>query len=120
MGRLVKEYLPGEKVYTCAACNVPLSRYDLIVSKAFQGRHGRAYLFERCANCYSGPKEERMLMTGLHTVADLFCCVCHQSVGWQYLETAEESQRYKIGRVILEKAKLAKDGWGAARSEEGS
>jgi hypothetical protein len=34
------------------------------------------------------------------------------AAGWQYLHAHEPSQKYKEGRVILEKAKLAKaDGW---------
>lgn len=49
-----------------------------------------------------------MLMTGLHTVADIFCNVCGAGLGWQYLEAFEESQKYKEGKVILEKAKMAK------------
>lgn len=24
-------------------------------------------------------------MTGLHTVRDLFCNVCHQTLGWKYV-----------------------------------
>lgn len=52
-----------------------------------------------------------MLLTGMHTVADLFCAGCGVPVGWQYLEAFEESQKYKEGRVILELAKLRKAKW---------
>jgi hypothetical protein len=35
--------------------------------RAFQGRHGRAYLVGRAVNYVAGKPEERVLMTGLHT-----------------------------------------------------
>lgn len=45
MGRPFKEYLAGTRVYSCANCRAHSCDHDDIVSKAFQGRHGRAYLF---------------------------------------------------------------------------
>jgi hypothetical protein len=32
-----------------------------------------------------GEKEERMMMTGMHTVADIFCVGCGSIVGWKYV-----------------------------------
>lgn len=32
-----------------------------------------------------GEKEERIMMTGLHTVADIFCVSCGSIVGWKYV-----------------------------------
>lgn len=37
------------------------------------------------ANVSVGDKEDRMMLSGLHTVADLFCCFCGQNVGWKYV-----------------------------------
>jgi hypothetical protein len=64
-----------------------------------------------CVNVYMGPIERRVLITGLHTVADIFCVGCHSVVGWKYEEAYEESQKYKEGRYILEKTKIGKDEW---------
>ena len=36
-------------------------------------------------NVTVGEKEERMMMTGLHTVADIFCVGCGSIVGWKYV-----------------------------------
>ena len=47
-------------------------------------------------------------MTGMHVVADVFCINCHAQVGWTYLDTVEDSQKYKVGKFILEKAKIRK------------
>lgn len=36
-------------------------------------------------NVTLGPKEDRLLMTGLHTVADIFCSNCGTVLGWKYV-----------------------------------
>lgn len=45
---------------------------------------GAAYLFERAVNVIAGEPEDRSLITGLHTVCDLFCTSCNTLVGWRY------------------------------------
>lgn len=44
-------------------------------------------LYRSCdsVNVSVGEKEERMMMTGLHTVADIFCVSCGSIVGWKYV-----------------------------------
>ena len=76
----------------------------------------------------AGPIEKRNLRTGMHQVADIYCNQCQEIVGWKYVgliphrdspfvhsvltlfykqEVAyEESQKYKEGKFIVEKAKL--------------
>ncbi len=44
------------------------------------------------------------MLTGFHLVRDVYCISCHQKLGWAYDCAAEESQRYKEGKVILENA----------------
>lgn len=36
-------------------------------------------------NITYGPREERMMLSGMHTVADIFCCQCGQIAGWKYV-----------------------------------
>ena len=36
-------------------------------------------------NVTLGPKEDRLLMTGLHTVADIYCSHCQTVLGWKYV-----------------------------------
>ena len=36
-------------------------------------------------NITLGPKEERQLITGMHTVADIHCAYCEQVLGWKYV-----------------------------------
>ena len=125
--------------YTCATCRSPVSSHAHLISKAFQGRHGRAYaaqfwrsahfdgprkfrrparllspptrprrsyLFASASNVSLGPKEDRVLLTGLHTVADIYCVSCETRLGWKYVEAFEPSQKYKEGRFIVEKIKI--------------
>ena len=96
--------------YSCAACREEMTSHHLLVSKAFQGRNGRAFLFAAPAtNIRLGAVEERMLMTGLHSVCDVHCLGCSEIVGWKYEGAAEPSQQYKVGKFIFEHAKLFKE-----------
>ena len=133
-------------VLCCCSSRSHLALHDELVSKAFQGRHGRAFLFgnvsdptphakqtthcqptpppltdqhassPRCAVCPApsinvtlGPSENRILMTGLHTVCDIYCLVCCDAIGWYYMEAFEESEKYKEKKYIVEKAKITKE-----------
>ena len=87
--------------------------------QAFHCRYGKAYLFSAVSNVRTGPREERLMTTGLHTVADICCTRCTGVVGWKYVrahfarlfvafraeracaqeEAFEKTQRYKEGKV---------------------
>ncbi|KAI7993608.1 hypothetical protein LOK49_LG11G00780 [Camellia lanceoleosa] len=54
-------------------------------------------------NVTDGEGEERILMTGLHTVADIFYVGCGSILGWKYETAHEKSQKYKEGKSILER-----------------
>lgn len=49
-----------------------------------------------------GKPENRNLVTGEHVVADIQCATCRARIGWKYIDAKEESQKYKIGKFILE------------------
>ncbi len=43
-------------------------------------------MLHRCrVNVTWGPKEERLLITGVHTVADIYCTSCNTVLGWKYV-----------------------------------
>uniref|UniRef100_M1C4W7 Protein yippee n=1 Tax=Solanum tuberosum TaxID=4113 RepID=M1C4W7_SOLTU len=42
------------------------------------------YSFDR-VNVTSGEIEDRVMMTGMHTVADIVCVCCGSIVGWKYV-----------------------------------
>jgi hypothetical protein len=107
MGRLFKVHLDKADVYSCQNCGTHLSSKCQIISKAFHGRGGKAYLMESAVNVYLGPKEDRRLLTGKHEVADIFCIDCHICLGWKYISASDESQKYKEGHYILEKTRFS-------------
>jgi hypothetical protein len=58
------------------------------------------------------PAEERVLLTGLHAVADIYCDCCKTTLGWKYEQAYESSQKYKEGKFIIELAHMIKEnGW---------
>lgn len=112
MGKLFKAYLSCNRIWACNNCATHLADHEGIVSKQFQGRHGRAYLFEDVVNVALGKQEERRLMTGLHLVADIYCTVCKTVLGWKYLKAYDPKEQYKEDKYLVEKAKMVKDhGW---------
>ncbi|PRQ59422.1 protein yippee-like isoform X2 [Rosa rugosa] len=106
MGRLFVLSLEG-KIYSCKHCRTHLALCEDIVSKSFQSRHGKAYLFSKVVNVTCGETEERLMMTGMHTVADIFCVGCGSIVGWKYETAHEKGQKYKEGKSVLERVKIS-------------
>ena len=119
--RLVGNYLNGHTSHIrCAKCSTDVCLTSQIISKGFTGRHGRAYLVSpssvlsgssqgpKAANglCLPNTKTDapssRQLVTGVHTVSDVRCVFCNSILGWKYDGAEQESQRYKVGKYILE------------------
>ncbi|KAL8232542.1 hypothetical protein R6Q59_036326 [Mikania micrantha] len=105
MGMLFVLTLEGN-IYSCKHCKTHLALSDDIISMSFHCRHGKAYLFDKVVNVTVGKKEERMMMTGMHTVVDIFCVGCGSIVGWKYEAAQEKQQKYKEGKFILERFKV--------------
>ena len=60
----------------------------------------------RCSIVSSARSEvqDRVMLTGRHMVRDVSCKNCDTKLGWIYEFATEDGQRYKEGRVILERA----------------
>lgn len=92
----------------CGNCSTDLAFSSQIVSKGFTGRHGRAFLVgpvpgqQSLLNLRVGRNENRQLVTGWHVVADISCGICSTKLGWKYVDAKEASQKYKVGKFILE------------------
>ncbi|OHE94143.1 hypothetical protein CORC01_10600 [Colletotrichum orchidophilum] len=115
----------------CSTCSCDIAFSSQIVSKGFTGRYGRAYLIApspppthgaagaaaaaaaattnnnsknkgSLANVRLGKCENRQLVTGWHVVADITCVLCSAKLGWKYVDAKELSQKYKVGKFILE------------------
>ena len=92
--------------YRCKFCRTHLALADDLISRSFHCRRGKAYLFNNVVNFTLGTPEERMMLSGLHTVADIFCCSCGQIIGWKYESAHEKSQKYKEGKFVLERGRI--------------
>ncbi|CAF0975407.1 unnamed protein product [Adineta steineri] len=102
------------RTYSCLHCRAQLANHDELISKSFQGSQGRAYLFNSVVNVNTSAAEERVLLTGLHEVADIYCECCKTLLGWKYEHAFESSQKYKEGKYIIELVHMIKDnGWDA-------
>ena len=118
---LVGNYLNGHTSHLrCAKCSTDVCLTSQIISKGFTGRHGRAYLVSPSLTLSGSPQmskaaddlclpntktdapSSRQLVTGVHTVSDVRCAFCSSMLGWKYDGAEEESQRYKVGKYILE------------------
>ncbi|KAI4251647.1 MAG: hypothetical protein LQ352_004721 [Teloschistes flavicans] len=120
-------YLNGHtSCLRCARCASDLCSTSQIISKGFTGRHGRAYLVSASPVTDAAPYEYRLrhakntslpntrthkamprqLVTGAHTVSDVSCAFCGSVIGWKYEWAEEETQRYKVGKYILETKKI--------------
>ncbi|KAI4299411.1 hypothetical protein L6164_032878 [Bauhinia variegata] len=108
MGRIFLVELEG-RAYRCRFCDSPLALADDLLSRSFNCSQGRAYLFSNVVNVTLGPQEERMMLSGLHTVEDIFCCSCGQILGWKYVVAHDKNQRYKEGKFVLERWRIADD-----------
>lgn len=74
-----------------------------------QAKSGQAYLFNHAMNIVLGSNEEKQLMTGKFSIADVYCSNCKETLGWKYIKAYEQKQMYKEGKFILEKMKILKE-----------
>ena len=126
MGPIYKHFLDSEstqsttRIFTCSECKTHFSTFDSIISKAFQGQYGRAYLFNNVVNVFTGDPVGKDFSLSYRSSDDYWFAYCQRlvlyclsvyvliiltiaNVGWKYDRAYEESQRYKEGKFILEK-----------------
>ncbi|XP_009342807.2 protein yippee-like At5g53940 [Pyrus x bretschneideri] len=108
MGRIFLIELDG-RTYRCRFCDNALALADDVLSRSFNCRQGRAYLFSNVVNITLGPEEDRLMYSGLHTVEDIFCCCCGHILGWKYVIAHEKNQKYKEGKFVLERWTIVED-----------
>ncbi|PIO66005.1 yippee putative zinc-binding protein [Teladorsagia circumcincta] len=96
-----QHYLPeGDRCYSCVHCRANLASHNDLISKSFQGSQGKAYLFNSVVNIGTGPAEERVLLTGLHAVADIYCQCCKTTLGWKYNASLSAYRREMLFSVM--------------------
>ncbi|XP_018654269.1 putative yippee protein [Schistosoma mansoni] len=103
-GAFAGAHMGGHRIIHCQYCETPLTNRSEILSTRFTGATGRAFLFNRVVNIVHSDIQDRVMLTGRHLVRDVVCIKCNTKLGWMYEHAMEESQRYKEGKVILERA----------------
>lgn len=105
-----QEYFDNcHRAYSCIHCRAHLANHDELISKLFQGNHGRAYLFNKVTNVGTKQAVQRELLTGPHAVADIYCDSCETTLGWKYEQAYVPSQKYKEGKYIIELVHMLKE-----------
>ncbi|NP_001037086.1 protein yippee-like 5 [Bombyx mandarina] len=104
MGKIFLDHIGGTRLFSCASCDVNLTNRSELISTRFTGATGRAFLFHKVVNLIYSEVQDRVMLTGRHMVRDVSCKNCGTKLGWVYEFATEENQRYKEGRVILERA----------------
>ncbi|XP_067097658.1 protein yippee-like 5 isoform X1 [Osmerus mordax] len=104
MGRIFLDHIGGTRLFSCASCDTILTNRTELISTRFTGATGRAFLFNKVVNLQYREVQDRLMLTGRHVVRDISCKNCNSKLGWIYEYATEDSQRYKEGRVILERA----------------
>ncbi|XP_043261830.1 protein yippee-like 5 isoform X2 [Colletes gigas] len=104
MGVIFLEHIGGTRLFSCAACDTNLTNRGQLISTRFTGATGRAFLFNKVVNLNYSEVQDRVMLTGRHMVRDVSCKNCDAKLGWVYEFATDDNQRYKEGRVILERA----------------
>lgn len=111
MGREFLLYQDSVNVYACKDCKTHLSAKSKVISKNFKGKYGRCFLVDKMINVAEGPREEKILLTGVHIVKDVFCKGCKVYAGWTYVTAYEAMEKYKEGKFIIERNQVTKLDW---------
>jgi len=82
MGRVFLEHLGGQRIFSCAHCDTPLTNRNELVSTRFTGATGRAFLFSRVVNTKQSPVQERVNDIVFQSIDELFSLCRLDDVNW--------------------------------------
>lgn len=99
----------GHPFYSCRNCLNPLAFQDDLLSRSYKARTGDAYMFSYAMNVVLGTREEKSLLSGMYTIASIYCSKCGEELGWHYLRAHDLKNKYKEGNFIIEKLKILKE-----------
>ncbi|XP_057950818.1 protein yippee-like At4g27740 [Malania oleifera] len=104
------EDFAGQTLYSCRNCRNPIALRDDLLSKHFMAKSGPACMFTHAMNVVLGRKEERGMLTGWFTIADVSCHNCGEVLRWKYVRAHQAKEnRYKEGKFVLETMKIVKE-----------
>ncbi|KAG3265584.1 YPEL5 [Ictidomys tridecemlineatus] len=100
MGRIFLDHIGGTCLFSCANCDTILTNSSELSFTRFSGATGRA--FNKVVNLQYSEVQDPVMLTGRHIVQDVSCRANWDGFIIQF--ATEDSQPYKEGHVILERA----------------
>lgn len=93
----------SDQVYRCKRCHSHICTKSLVVAGDFTGNYGPAMFVTGVLNTELGEDTERKRMvTGRYEIKSLLCHQCHEDLGWKYLYSESDRQKYKEGKYVVE------------------
>ncbi|QLI69593.1 uncharacterized protein G6M90_00g065580 [Metarhizium brunneum] len=90
----------------CTTCETVLGHERDIESRNFTGKHGPAILITYVYNITMARPIRIFMSTGWYIIRVVSCAGCKKEIGWIYLKVQQRSQLYKLGKFVLELARL--------------
>ncbi|KAL2558765.1 Protein yippee-like [Forsythia ovata] len=101
----------GHPLYSCRKCRNPVALGDDLLSKSFKAKSGAAYMFSHAMNIVVGAKEDRELITGHFTIANIFCSKCGEEMDFNEQLPQTEFKQEHIREVRLPFQRRPIDKW---------
>eukprot|EP00931_Biecheleriopsis_adriatica_P102605 TRINITY_DN77550_c0_g1_i1.p1 TRINITY_DN77550_c0_g1~~TRINITY_DN77550_c0_g1_i1.p1 ORF type:complete len:555 (-),score=62.96 TRINITY_DN77550_c0_g1_i1:43-1707(-) len=91
-------------VYHCSRCRSPILRTKDIVSTNYHGARGPAFLVSHLYNTVvERVPYSAAFVTGAYSVCNVACAGCSIPIAKKYVDAREPSNRYKVGKFLLER-----------------
>ncbi|GMG22707.1 unnamed protein product [Ambrosiozyma monospora] len=98
---------PKLKVLRCQQCHSQICLSSKILSDNFYGNKGPAWFVSGVINCKfvdpSAAADTKRFKTGNYKVKSICCQQCEVTLGWKYLLSEDDSEKYKEGNFVIER-----------------
>lgn len=94
-------------ILRCNGCHNQISLNKFVISTNFYGNYGPALFVSDVLNVkLSDDKSFQRMRTGRYVVKTIYCRQCQTNIGWKYLFSEEDGEKYKEGRFVIERTQL--------------
>ncbi|KAH3660085.1 hypothetical protein OGAPHI_007290 [Ogataea philodendri] len=95
------------RILRCKQCHNHICLTSLIISDNFTGSLGAAFFVSKVLNVkLSKTRDFKRMKTGRYEVKGISCKQCDSTLGWKYLYSEEDKEKYKEGRFVVERKLL--------------
>ncbi|VEU23887.1 DEKNAAC105076 [Brettanomyces naardenensis] len=98
-------------ILRCKRCHNHICLNKLVISTNFYGNYGPALFVSKVLNVkLSDNRDSKKMRTGKYEVRGIYCRQCNVNLGWKYLYSEEDGEKYKEGKYVVEKTLLEEVG----------